>query len=312
MSRRSGTTAPAIAGSRLRRKHRAALRSAVARLREQPFAHGFALVLLSIAILALLLLRLGLDQFERLGAPLSGARTLSLFLSPGADEASARSLASELRTDPRVATVDEIPPAQGLLELTHVEGSREALAALTDNPLPWVLAVEPRDAQVARALTDEWKQRPEIEYLADESDWQRRADTVLAAARALFYVLTALIGIAVIALAANAVRTIRVEGAEERALQRIFGASESDLRRPYVYLGLLYGLIAGAIALLLALGVTLMLRPTFSAIVDTFGLPAGESAGGFWWLVCMPAAALLGAVGAWLGCRFERDLEPVE
>lgn len=312
MSRHDAKSAQRAPGARLRRKHRDAWRAAVSRLRERPIAHAFALALLAIALLALLLLKLGLDQFERLGSPLSGARTLSLFLNPEADETAARGLATELRNDPRVATVDEISPAQGLGELAHVEGSREALEALPDNPLPWVLAVEPRDADAGRALTDDWRQRPEIEYLTDESDWQRRADTVLAAARVLFYVLTVLVAIAAVLLAASAVRTIRVEGAEERALQRVFGASESDLRRPYVYLGMLYGGMAGAIALLLALTVALLLRPAFSALADTFGLASGDPVPWLGWLLCIPAAALLGAFGAWLGCRFERDLEPVE
>ena len=89
MSRSGGTPAPRAPGARWRRKHRDALRAAVSRLRERPIAHAFALALLALALLALLLLKLGLDQFERLGSPLSGARTLSLFLSPAADEAAA-------------------------------------------------------------------------------------------------------------------------------------------------------------------------------------------------------------------------------
>jgi cell division transport system permease protein len=296
---------------RTRQKHRDAWRGAGRRLRERPFAHAFALLLLALALLALLLLKGGLDQFQRLGSPLVGARTLSLFLSPSADQASARVLAAELAGDARVATVDLISPTDGLAELTHVVGSNEVLEQLPDNPLPWVLAVEPRDRAAGAALAGDWAGRPEVEYLADEGDWQDRADAVLRAARAVIVVLFALVAIAVVLLAGNAVRTIRVEGAEERALQRVFGASEADLRRPYVYLGLLYGLIAGALALLAALAVRHALGPTFSALADTFSLGNGAGTTAWPWLLAtVPAAGLLGAFGAWLGCLFERDLEP--
>jgi cell division transport system permease protein len=303
---------PAGGGARRRagRKHRDAWRGAGRRLRERPFAHAFALVLLALALLALLLLKGGIDQFQRLGSPLVGARTLSLFLSPGADQASARVLATELAEDARVATVDLISPGDGLAELTHVVGSQEALAALPDNPLPWVLAVEPRDRAAGAALAQDWAERPEIEYLADEGEWQDRADAVLRAARALFVVLFALVVVAVVLLAGNAVRTIRVEGAQERALQRVFGASEADLRRPYVYLGLLYGLIAGALALLAALAVRVALAPAFAALAGIFSVANGDVAPAWPWLLAtVPAAGLLGALGAWLGCLFERDLE---
>lgn len=297
---------------RTRRKHRDALRMAGWRLRERPFAHAFALSLLALSLMFLLLLKLGVDQLQVLGSPLSGARTLSLFLDPADDEASARTLAGELSADPRVATVDAISPAEGLRELAHVDGSSEALAALPDNPLPWVLAVEPVDRKSGVALADAWRERPEIEYLTDESDWQDRADTVLRAARMLIAVLAALIVAAVLMLAANAVRTIRVEGADERALQRVFGATESDLRRPYVYVGALYGLIAGVVAVGLSLAIMLILRPAFAALADTFNAPAQAAADGLPLLLCIPAAVLLGVIGAWLGCLAERDLEPVE
>ncbi len=313
MNGRSATTKRSDVGrmARFRRKHREAVRSAVARLRERPLAHGFALSLLALALMFLLLLKLGMDQFQALGSPLSGARTLSLFLDPARDEIAARALADELSADARVATVDAISPADGLRELVHVEGSREALAALPDNPLPWVLAVEPVDHDAGAALAAAWRERAEIDYLADESDWQDRADAVLTATRRLVAVLAALIVVAVVMLAANAVRTIRVEGADERALQRVFGATESDLRRPYVYVGAAYGVIAGGIAVVLSLAVMGLLRPAFSALADTFGGGTHVIADGLPLLLCVPCAALLGAIGAWLGCLSERDLEPV-
>lgn len=298
--------------ARFGRKHRDALRAAAARLRERPFAHAFALALLALALMFLLLLKLGGDQFQALGSPLSGARTLSLFLSPEGDEATAHALAGELSADARVATVDAISPADGLRELAHVHGSSEALAALPDNPLPWVLAVEPVDRDAGAALAGDWRERPEIEYLTDESGWQDRADAVLTASRRLAMVLAALIAVAVLMLAANAVRTIRVEGADERALQRMFGATESDLRRPYVYLGALYGVIAGATAAGLSLAIMLLLRPAFLLLADTFNAPVDAPAGWLPLLSCIPVAAVLGAIGAWLGCLAERDLEHVE
>lgn len=294
---------------RIRRKHREALRSAGWRLRERPFAHAFALSLLALSLMFLLLLKLGADQFQALGSPLSGARTLSLFLDPNGDAAAARTLAGELSADPRVATVDAISPADGLRELAHVDGSREALAALPDNPLPWVLAVEPVDREAGAALAEAWRERPEIEYLTDESDWQDRADAVLGASRMLVAILAVLIVVAVLMLAANAVRTIRVEGADERALQRVFGATESDLRRPYLYVGALYGVIAGAIAVAVSLAITGWLRPAFLALADTFSAGSGASIDWLPLLLCIPVAAVLGAIGAWLGCLSERDLE---
>jgi cell division transport system permease protein len=126
-------------------------------------------------------------------------------------------------------------------------------------------------------------------------------------------VLAALVLAALVVVAANAIRTIRIEGAPERALQRVFGATEADLRRPYLYLGALYGFIAGVIATLAAAGVLLLVQPALAAIAQLLDQPAGPGAAGWMPLLAMaPVATLLGWVGAWFGCLFEPDLEASE
>ncbi|MCK9489978.1 MAG: permease-like cell division protein FtsX [Xanthomonadales bacterium] len=298
---------------RWRRRHRQALAHAGRRLRERPGAHVFALALLTVAVLAVFLLWLGLHQFQHLGRPLDQARTLSLFLDPQLDEAAAAVLADELAADPRVAVVEAISPEQGLAELSLIRADQGVFEALPDNPLPWVLAVDPVDRGAATDLAEAWRQRPQVEYLADEGEWHDRAAAVLAIARAVALLIAGLVGLASLLLVATAVRTIRVEGREERALQRVFGATEADLRRPYLYLGLLYGLLAGLLAMLLAGALLLALQPALAGLAAAFDLSLSRHDLPWMMLPAMPLLAGLAAVaGAWLGCRFEPDLEAAQ
>jgi cell division transport system permease protein len=295
---------------RVLQRHRRARVEAISQLRRRPMAHAFALSLLTLALLALLLLKMGIDQFRHLGTPLSRAHALSLFLVESADQAKADALAAMLRDDPRVLDAGTISPDEGLAELMHVEGSDQALSALTDNPLPWVIVVEPRDRPAAIELADHWREHEDVAEVAEESQWRDRADAVVRTSRSVMLGLVILVVIGVLALVANAVRTIRVEGTEERALQRIFGASEADLRRPYLYLGALYGVIAGALAVIAALAVALSLRPAFTELAMAFGMDRSIAHIDWRSLLLLPAAAaMLGALGAWLACLFERDAE---
>jgi len=295
---------------RLRQRHRRARGDAVTQLRQRPMAHAFALILLTLALLALLLLKTGIDQFRHLGAPLQQAHALSLFLHETADQTTAQDLADGLRADPQVLEAHTISPEAGLAELMHVDGSEQALAALPDNPLPWVIVIEPRDRDAAIELAQRWREHVAVADVAEETQWRDRADAVLGTARTLLLGLIVLVVIGVLALVANAVRTIRIEGAEERALQRIFGASEADLRRPYLYLGGLYGLIASVTAVLLAWGLFALLEPAFNELAQAFALSRAPTAPTWPWLIALvPAAIALGAVGAWLACLFERDVE---
>ncbi len=310
MNRRTGNEARRGHRGGWRARHREAWRSAWRRLRERPGAHAFALGLLALALLALVLLRAGVEQFRDLGAPLGEARTLSLFLDPALDQAAVNALADELENDSRILRMDRISPEQGLGELLGDDSRQQALAALPENPLPWVLALDPVDRVAGEALVAELSAHDAVQHITDDGDWHDRADAVLGAARLLVTVLSVLVGVAAVLLAANAVRTMRVEGREERALQRVFGATEADLRRPYLYLGALYGLIAGVLALLLAWMVLLALRPGFTALAEALQLTSEVSWVPPLWALAMPLlAALLGAIGAWFGCRFEPDLE---
>lgn len=295
---------------RLRHRHRQARLDAVSRLRQQPMAHAFALLLLTLALLALLLLKAGIDQFRHLGSPLQQAHALSLFLDEAIGEAAAQELLATVQSDTRVRDAQAISPQAGLAELLHVDDSEQALAALPGNPLPWVVVIEPRDREAAIALADDWRGHADVADVAEETQWRDRADAVLRTARAVLLGLIVLVVAGVLVLVANAVRTIRVEGTQERALQRIFGASEADLRRPYLYLGALYGLIASVLAVLLALLVFVLLRPAFADLASAFALHRAPAAPAWPWLLALlPAAVALGAAGAWLACLFERDVE---
>ena len=300
-------------GGRLRHRHRDAMASAVGRLRERPFAHAMALLLLAVGLLAVALIGLVAERFSRFATPMSGAHSLSLFLSADVDGARSQALAGELSGDPRVAAVERISPDDGLAELTLVEGAAQALDALPDNPLPWVLSVEPVDRAAGAALADVWRERPEVDHLADEGEWLARADAAMSAARTLATVLAVLVLAALVMVAANAIRTIRVEGAPERALQRVFGATEADLRRPYLYLGALYGFVSGVLAVIGALAIMALVQPALAAIAQLLDQPADGGPEAWMALLAMaPLAAFLGWIGAWFGCLFEPDLEASE
>lgn len=298
---------------RIRHRHRDALAAAARRLRERPYAHAMAMLLLAVGLLAVALITIAAGRLAHLATPMSGAHSLSLFLAPDIDAARADTLARALQGDDRVTAVERISPEAGLAELTQVEGASQALEALADNPLPWVLSVEPVDRAAGAALAEQWRQRPEVDHVADEGEWLARADAAFAASRTLALLLAMLVLAALVMVAANAIRTIRVEGASERALQRVFGATEADLRRPYLYLGALYGLIAALLACLAACGVLLVVQPALIAVAQLLDQPAGDATATWLPLLAMvPAAALFGWVGAWFGCVFEPDLEASE
>lgn len=87
------------------------------------------------------------------------------------------------------------------------------------------------------------------------------------------------------------------------------GASDTFIRRPFYYAGLIQGLLGGAIAWGLVWGATLALRTPLGTLASAYNLNLSLRAlPGDEVLVLFCASALLGWAGTWLSVRrFLRD-----
>ncbi len=83
-------------------------------------------------------------------------------------------------------------------------------------------------------------------------------------------------------------------------MSQLIGATASDVRRPFLYHGLVQGLLAGAVAVALSWGVALWIGSELRALTPVY---ASEIKIVFFSLLgcasVVGAAALLGLLGAW-------------
>ncbi len=287
-----------------REQHTWCLRAGLRALAARPFGTALTVLVLGFALALPLSFYLLLANVQRLGGALSQSQSISVFLKSNADARVADALAAQLRSRVEVAEVTVESPAQGLSELGAVQGFGDALHALPDNPLPFVLLVQPKNG-LARAQIDalvaDLRTLPQIDLVQDNGAWRVRLDALIALGARITLLLAALLAIAALGVVGNTVRLDIRARADEIAVQRLVGASAAFVRRPYLYEGACYGLLAGlvAVALLLALeaGVaapTRALAASYSGRIVFGGLSAAV-------LTLVPlAAALLGWMGAFL------------
>ncbi|MGN6313797.1 MAG: permease-like cell division protein FtsX [Rhodanobacteraceae bacterium] len=257
---------------------------------------GFALAL----PLAFYLL---LANVQRLSSAVGESQAISVFLQPSANTAMADALAKQLRARADVADVSVKTPQQGLAELASVQGFGEALHALPDNPLPFVLLVQPRDLDRAQtdALAADLRGLPHVDAVQDNGAWRARLDAFIALGQRITGLLAALLALAAVGVVGNTVRLDIRSRSEEIIVQRLVGASAGFVRRPYLYEGAWYGGLAGVIAVLLVALLEWGLAAPVHALATSYagqlafgGLPVGL-------LMLVPLmAALLGWLGAFL------------
>jgi cell division transport system permease protein len=286
-------------------RHGHALLSSMGRLARHPLA-----TLLTVAVMALALaLPLGLDVFvanvRTATGDFSGAIGLSAYLHLDVSEERMQQLARSAREHAGVAHVDVVSAASALEQFRKESGFGAALDALTSNPLPPVISVtpsatasSPAQVEILRRYLAAW---PEVESVQVDGDWVVRFNAILDELRDLLLLAGLLLGAGVVVVVGN---TIRLEIDNRRAeieVTKLVGGTNAFVRRPFLYAGTLYGLLAGAFAWLIVLAATLGLQPATTRLALAYGShfvllgPGLRDAG-----LAVGAGTLLGWIGAWL------------
>jgi cell division transport system permease protein len=257
-----------------------------------------------------------LDNLERWGSGWSGQLGMSVFMRQdvGAEESSI--LASELRGRPGIAAVEVVEPDAAMAEFRAQTDFGAALDALTDNPLPFVLAISANDSSDASAslttLAEELEQHPAVDMTRLDTAWVQRLQAILALLRRGVLVIGGLLGLTVLLVVGNTVRLEIENRRDEILISKLVGATDAFVRRPFVLEGLLLGLAGGLIAWVAVQLTLLAVAAPAAQLGSLYGSDAalvGPGLDGF--VDLLSAGGLLGFLGAWFAVAQRlRAIEP--
>jgi cell division transport system permease protein len=270
--------------------------SSLGRMVRKPGATLLTVGVMAIALSLPLGLWLVLENANRLGGNIEQSREIGLFLKAEITVPQAQALAERLRARPDVVAVELRTPEQGLETLRRSGAYAEAVEVIGENPLPSLLILRPRgdEARLAEALS----KLPETDQVQRDAVWRERLDRWLAFGERVVWVLAALLGVGALLVVGNTVRLDIQNRREEIAVLQLLGATDGFVRRPFLYLGAWYGLMAGGLALGLLTAAEFALRQPLKALAQSYG-----SAFSFAGVPLLQAVAVLVAAGVlgWFG-----------
>jgi|1185.fasta_scaffold18890_2 cell division transport system permease protein len=282
------------------RQHRDALARAFSRARRPAGLLGGLVIGVALALPA------GgyalLDGLRGLGARANLEPQVSVFLRSDVKRADAEALGAALRADRRIAKLRFVPREEALKDLTSVQGMPEIVAALGRNPLPdaYVVTAVTTAEQGLEPLVADLGKMPAVASVQADAVWARRLAALTAIARLALWLLAAVLGIGLIAVTFNTIGLQILTQREEIEVLRLIGATDSFIRRPFYYQGILQGVAGGLVALaIVAVGLALLNREvgTLAASYGSafrFAFPAFGDAGAI--------AAFAGLIG-WTGAH---------
>jgi cell division transport system permease protein len=239
---------------------------------------------------------------------------ISVFLRAEVDERRAGELEGELGRLPHVESVRLVSRAAALEEFRRLSGFAEVIGTLGQNPLPAVLLVRPMDPTGTRldGLVERLRALPEVEVAQYDLKWVRRLDAFVQIFRRGVMVLGGLLALGVLLVVGNTVRLAIENRRQEIEVQKLCGATDGFIRRPFLYTGVWLGLAGAGLAWALLAGTFALIQGPVARLAELYhsqfmlrGLGTRDG------LVLLLVGAALGWLGSWVAVgRHLGEIEP--
>lgn len=179
---------------------------------------------------------------------------LTIFLDSGLSEKAVSTLDKKVRAWPEIKSSRYISAEQALEDFRENSGLEEVLASLDENPLPAAIVLEPKVQKVAELeqLEQKLAKISGVDSVVIDTAWIARLNAMLDLGKRFILALGVALSCAVLLVIFNTIRLAIANRADEILITKLVGATDSFVRRPFLYTGAWFGLGGGVIALVLA------------------------------------------------------------
>jgi cell division transport system permease protein len=244
-----------------------------------------------------------LKNIQSFSDQLVGAPQITVFLESDTAGAEVEQMIENLKVLETVDHVEFVPRDLALQQLQQSTGLADVVGGLTVNPLPDALVIYPAvvEADKIEQLRDDLKFWPKFEKIQLDSAWAHKLQAILSFGQLAVIILATLLSFALVAITFNTIRLQILTQRDEIEVSKLIGATHGFIRRPFLYFGLLQGMMGGAAAWLIIMVSLFLLNHNLATLAQLYAshftlsyLSAGDS------LTLLGFSAYLGWLGAWL------------
>ncbi|WP_313688807.1 permease-like cell division protein FtsX [Pantoea sp.] len=233
------------------------------------------------------------------------APQLTVYLSKTLDDTAAENVTAQLKQLDGVDNVNYLTREEALNEFRNWSGFGGAMDMLEQNPLPAVAIITPKlnfqNSDTMANLRDRVAKVQGVDEVRMDDSWFAR----LAALTGLVGQIASMIGllmvIAVFLVIGNSVRLSIFARRDTINVQKLIGATDGFILRPFLYGGALLGFSGAVLSLILSEVLVLRLQSVVAQVATVFGTTFVLE--GFSWdegLLLLLIAAIIGWIAAWL------------
>lgn len=299
-----------------RRHHQQVAKDSLLRLVRQPLGSLMTWLVIAIALALPAGLYVSLSNVEKISAGWDGAAQISLYLDHRVSQEVGEKLAEKLNKRDDITRAVYVSREQALAEFQALSDYGEVLEGLDKNPLPAVIIITPVEqnntASEVVQLREELDAMVQVEQAQLDLEWVQRLYSMMALVSQLTMALALMLSLGVLLVIGNTIRLAIENRRDEILVEKLVGATDSFVRRPFLYTGFWYGLGGGILAsILIAVSMAWLDAPVarladlYQSDFQLLGLSFIDS------ITLSLTGAMLGFMGAWIAvARHLHDIQP--
>ncbi|MBB71655.1 MAG: cell division protein FtsX [Legionellales bacterium] len=224
----------------------------IGRMSRKPFASIMTIAVIGVSLALPMLLFILLQNVQSIGDGWSNSTQISLYLKKSTSPEQVQAFVTQLKNNSDIADVTYVSPEQGLQQFEENAGFNDLLKALPDNPLPPVLVVKPtlgaQTPEAMESLLAKLQNGANVDLAQLDMQWVKRLYALLDLVSHFVWALGILLGIGVLLVVGNTIRLATENHKDEISVIKLVGATNSFVRRPFLYSGFFMGLFGGIFA----------------------------------------------------------------
>jgi len=279
----------------------------------QPAVTGVTWLVIAISLALPGTLLLTLDNLSAVARGVDRPSQLSVLLTGDSELAVAEQLQRTLKNWSEIDDVVLLDRELALSQFLQQTDLAAVVGSLARNPLPHTLIVMPVHAAsetVMTALSQRLQEQPRVDRVIVDTRWVARLETALQAGWRWVLGLGVVMLMGAVLVLGNTLRLAIEARKDEILVVHLIGGSPAFARRPFLYLGLFYGVGGGLMAALLLGVMTWWMTGPVNTLFVLYDSPQKMGVPGVLYPISLIAlGGSLGLLSTWLAAgRYFRQL----
>ncbi|TSC62637.1 MAG: membrane protein of unknown function [Parcubacteria group bacterium Athens0416_74] len=277
-----------------------------------------AVVIMTITLFVVAFLMIAGAALSSTLSQLTDKVDVSVYFTTSATEEQVFDVRRSLEALPEVASVSYVSRDQALADFRERHANDQltiqALDELGENPLGSALEVRAKETSqyenIAKYLSAQQESGTGAGAVIEKVNFYQnktaidRLTNIIETSRTLGFAIALILGAASVLIAFNTIRLAIYTSRDEIGVMNLVGANRWYVRGPFMIAGILYGISAGVVVLLLLYPVTIWLGPGSEKFLGTFNVfEYFTSQFPLIFLVVMGSGIALGALSSYLAVR---------